>query len=69
MVTAERIDVYRDHDDECSFAIAVRDGASSIVVRASSSSIRPRAEYDERRAVMDRFADRIAEAINKGGSE
>lgn len=67
MIAAERGDVYCDPNDDLAFAIAVRDGARRIVLRASSSSIHPRVEYDERIDAMNRFADRIVAAINKGG--
>lgn len=69
MIAAERADVYCVHGDDYTFAMVVRDGNRSIVVKASASSITPRVGYDEMEASVRRFADRIADAINKGGNE
>lgn len=69
MISAERADVYCLNDDDHTFAMVVRDGNRSIVVKASASSISPRVGYDEMEASVRRFADRIAAAINKGGNE
>lgn len=69
MISAGRADVYCGHGDDYSFAISLRDGDRRIVVKASTSSITPRVGYDEREDAARRFADRIVEAINKGGKE
>ena len=69
MISAERADVYCVHGDDYTFAMVVRDRDRSIVVKASASSITPRVEYDEREDAARRFADRIVEAINKGGAQ
>ena len=69
MISAERADVYCVHGDDYTFAMVVRNGDRSIVVKASTSSITPRVGYDEREDAARRFADRIVEAINKGGKE
>lgn len=61
--------MYRVHGDDYTFAMVVRDGNRSIVVKASASSITPRVGYDEMEASMRQFADRITAAINKGGNE
>lgn len=61
--------MYRVHGDDYIFAMVVRDGNRSIIVKASVSSIFPRVGYDEMEASMRRFADRITAAINKGGNE
>ncbi len=69
MISAGRADVYCGHGDDYSFAIAVRDGDRRIVVKASASSIAPRVGYDEREDAARRFADRIVDAINRGGAQ
>lgn len=61
--------MYCVHGDDYIFAMVVRDGNRSIIVKASASSIFPRVEYDEMEASVRRFADRIAAAINNGGNE
>lgn len=69
MITAERGDVYCDIGDALSVTIFVHDGNQNIALHVSSSAIYPRVEYDERRNALNRFADRIVEAINKGGAQ
>ncbi len=50
MISAERADVYCLNDDDHTFAMVVRDGNRSIIVKASASSISPRVGYDEMEA-------------------
>ena len=69
MIMAERSDVYCDIGDALSVTIFVNDGTRKIAIYLSSSSIYPRVGYDERRNDLNRFADRIVEAINKGGAK
>ena len=69
MITAERSDVYCDIGDALSVTIFVHDGTRNIALYLSSSAIYPRVEYDERRNDLNRFADSIVEAINKGGAK
>lgn len=69
MITAERGDVYCDIGDALTVTIFVHDGNRNIALWVSSSAIFPRVEYDERKNALNRFADRIVDAINKGGAE
>ena len=69
MITAERGDVYCDIGDALSVTIFVHDGTRNIALRLSSSAIYPRVKFDERRNDLNRFADRIVDAINNGGAK
>ena len=68
-MTAESLGISYGSGDSVGFAIVVQDGGSQIVLKANSSSIYPYARYDERKSVIKRFANRIVNAINKGGAE
>lgn len=68
-MTAEHIGPYYDHNGSFAFTIVVRDGGHRVVLRSDSSSLYPREGYRERQSLMERFADRIVEAINNGGKE
>lgn len=64
---AENLGVFYGNRGSFQFSIVVRDWEHRIVLRADSSSIHPYAGYDERGTIMRLFANRLVEAINKGG--
>lgn len=67
-MTAEHSGPYYDHNGSFAFTIVVRDGNHRVVLHSDSSSLYPRVGYREKESLMERFVDRIADAINKGGN-
>lgn len=68
-MTAEYSGPYYDHNGSFAFTIVVHDGEHRVILHSDSSSLYPRVGHREREPLMERFADRIVEAINRGGAQ